>query len=144
MEFGELLKLFLLDLQNLFRSRIASNELTLPQILLISCIPDNGIDMTSLSNRLGVDNSTLTRVVDNLFKKGSVKREKNVHDKRITILKLTASGIKLQELIEKNIDHFGEHIYNSISIEDRDEVKEVLSNFHWTLSKILMKNEKFV
>lgn len=141
MEFGELLKLFLLDLQNLFRSRISSDGLTLPQLLLISCIPDNGIDMTSLSNRLGVDNSTLTRVVDNLHKKGWVEREKNINDKRITLLKLTTIGAEHQESIEEEIDRFGENIYHSISIEDRDEVKEVLSNFHWTLSKTLMRNE---
>ncbi len=144
MEFGELLKLFLLDLQNLFRSRIAFDGLTLPQILLISCIPDNGIDMTSLSNRLGVDNSTLTRVVDILYKKGWGKREKDQRDKRITLLKLTSTGIKHQEKIENEIDRFGDHIYNSISIEDRDEVKEILSTFHWTLSKVLMKNENIV
>ena len=68
MEFGELLKLFLLDLQRLFRSKIVDGELTLSQILLISCIPDESIDMTSLAQQIGVDNSTLTRLVDILIR----------------------------------------------------------------------------
>jgi hypothetical protein len=32
-------------------------------------------------------------------------------------------------------------VYESIAVEDRDEVKEILSSFHWTLSKMLMKHE---
>ena len=58
MEFGELLNQFLIDLQSLFRTHTKSLNLTLPQIMLLSSIPTDGIDMTSLSHRLGVDNST--------------------------------------------------------------------------------------
>ena len=69
MEIGELLKQFLIDLQALFRTRTKNLNLTLPQIMLISSIPTDGIDMTSLSQRIGVDNSTLTRLIGVLAKK---------------------------------------------------------------------------
>jgi DNA-binding MarR family transcriptional regulator len=141
MEFGELLKLFLLDLQRLFRSKIVEGQLTLSQILLISCIPDDGIDMTSLAQQLGVDNSTLTRLVDVLIRRDWVKKSKDNFDKRITLLGLTQKGEDIQEKIEERIDLFGDTVYETIPIEDRDEVKEILSSFHWTLSKMLMKNE---
>ena len=54
MEFGELLKQFLIDLQCLFRTKLRHLNLTLPQIILISSIPSNGIDMTSLSKKIGI------------------------------------------------------------------------------------------
>ncbi len=141
MEFGELLKQFLLDLQRLFRSKLTDEDLTLPQILLISCIPDNGIDMTSLAQRLGVDNSTLTRVVDVILKRGWVFKTKDERDKRITLLHLSDKGEAIQDIIENKLDHLGIQVHNAIPIEDRDEVKEILSAFHWSLSKMLLKNE---
>lgn len=141
MEFGELLKLFLLDLQRLFRSRIVKGDLTLPQILLISSIPDDGIDMTSMSQQLGVDNSTLTRLVDVLIKRKWVEKTKDKYDRRITLLTLTDEGQDTQDTIEERIDHYGDIVYEAIPLEDREEVKEILSSFHWTLSKILLKHE---
>ena len=141
MEFGELLKLFLLDLQRLFRSKIVDGEITLSQILLISCIPDESIDMTSLAQQIGVDNSTLTRLVDILIRRDWVFKTKNTIDKRITLLGLTQKGEEIQNKIEDRIDYYGDMVYESIAVEDRDEVKEILSSFHWTLSKMLMKHE---
>ena len=76
MEFGELLNQFLIDLQSLFRTQTKSLNLTLPQIMLLSSIPTDGIDMTSLSHRLGVDNSTLTRLIDVLVKNRYVQKIK--------------------------------------------------------------------
>jgi len=141
MEFGELLKLFLLDLQRLFRSKIVDGELTLSQILLISCIPDESIDMTSLAQQIGVDNSTLTRLVVILIRRDWVFKTKDTIDKRITLLGLTQKGEEIQNKIEDRIDYYGDMVYESIAVEDRDEVKEILSSFHWTLSKMLMKHE---
>jgi len=141
MEFGEVLKQFLLDLQRLFRSNIDDGEITLPQILLVSSVPFDGIDMTSLAQQLGVDNSTLTRLVDILVRRNWIEKSKGRHDKRITILKLTPKGQEVQEKVEERIDLLGDTVYESIPMEDRDEVKEILSTFHWTLSKILLKQE---
>ena len=70
MEFGELLKAFFLDLQSLFRFQVSNPDLTLPQILLLSTISDEGTDMSSLSKQMGVDNSTMTRLIDVLIRNG--------------------------------------------------------------------------
>lgn len=141
MEFGEALKQFLLDLQRLFRLNIVDDEITLSQILLISSVPFDGIDMTSMSQQLGVDNSTLTRLADILVRRDWIEKSKGRHDKRITLLKLTKKGQEIQEKVEERIDLLGDTVYASIPLEDRDEVKEILSTFHWTLSKILLKQE---
>jgi|TARA_B100001971_G_scaffold129373_1_gene119388 DNA-binding MarR family transcriptional regulator len=141
MEFGEVLKQFLLDLQRLFRSNIVDGKITLSQILLISSVPFDGIDMTSLAQQLGVDNSTLTRLVDILVRRDWIEKSKGRHDKRITLLKLTPKGQEIQEKVEERIDLLGDTVYDSIPLEDRDEVKEILSTFHWTLSKLLLKQE---
>jgi DNA-binding MarR family transcriptional regulator len=135
MEFGELLKQFLIDLQSLFRTSTKKLNVTLPQITLISSIPVDGINMSALSHRIGVDNSTLTRLIDILIRKNIVKKIKNPKDSRSYIILLTKNGEILQFRIEQMIDQFGSKLYKKIPIEDQDEVKEVLSSLHWLISK---------
>ena len=141
MEFGELLKALLLDLQSLFRFQVSYPDLTLPQILLLSTISDEGVDMSSLSKQMGVDNSTMTRLIDVLIRNGWAIKYKNKKDGRVVMVEITKKGEVLQEEIDKNIDKFGYEIYNSISQEDREEVMEILTEFHWVLSKNLLRSK---
>ena len=141
MEFGELLKALLLDLQSLFRFQVSNPDLTLPQILLLSTISDEGVDMSSLSKQMGVDNSTMTRLIDVLIRNGWAIKYKNKKDGRVVMVEITNKGEVLQEEIDKNIDKFGYEIYNSISQEDREEVMEILTEFHWVLSKNLLRSK---
>ena len=135
MEFGELLKQFLIDLQSLFRTSTKKLNVTLPQIILITSIPIDGIDMSTLSYRIGVDNSTLTRLIDILMRNKVVRKIKNPKDGRSYIILLTNIGEKLQFKIDQQIDQFGSKLYSRIPIEDQDEVKETLSSLHWLISK---------
>lgn len=135
MEFGELLKQFLIDLQSLFRTSTKKLNVTLPQITLISSIPIDGINMSTLSHRIGVDNSTLTRLIDILIRNKIVKKIINPNDSRSFIILLTKNGEKLQNKIEQEIDRFGSKLYSKIPMEDQDEIKEVLSTLHWLISK---------
>ena len=139
MEFGELLKAFLLDLQSLFRFQVSNPDLTLPQILLLSTISDEGTDMSSLSNQMGVDNSTMTRLIDVLIRNGWVKKYRDKKDGRVVMVTITKEGEALQSEIDKKIDQFGNDIYNSIPTEDREEMMEILTSFHWVLSKNLLR-----
>ena len=135
MEFGELLKQFLIDLQSLFRTSTKKLNVTLSQITLISSIPIDGITMSTLSHRIGVDNSTLTRLIDVLIRNKIVRKIKNPKDSRSFIILLTKNGEELQFKIEQEIDRFGSKLYSNIPIEDQDEIKEVLSTLHWLISK---------
>ena len=135
MEFGELLKQFLIDLQCLFRTQLKHLNLTLPQIMLISSIPIDGIDMTSLSKKLGIDNSTLTRLIRILLENGIVKKTSNPIDKRSIIVSLSQKGESLQLKIEKEMDLFISVLYKNIPMENREELNESLSAFHWSVSK---------
>ena len=100
MEFGELLKAFLLDLQSLFRYRVSNPGLTLPQILLLSAISSEGTDMSSLSKQMGVDNSTMTRLIDILIRNGWVEKYKEENDKLVGLV--YSLGRALEEKQEKH------------------------------------------
>ena len=138
MEFGELLKQFLIDLQSLFRTQFKKLNLTLSQIILISSIPIDGIDMTTLSIKIGVDNSTLTRLIDILMKKGIVQKNRSSQDRRSYIISVTKKGELLQSKIEDEIDSFVSKLFRNTRLEDQEELKKSLSSFHWIVSKYFL------
>ena len=138
MEFGELLKQFLIDLQSLFRTQFKKLDLTLSQIILISSIPIDGIDMTTLSIKIGVDNSTLTRLIDILMKKGIVQKNRSSQDKRSYFISVTKKGELLQSKIEDEIDSFVSKLFRNTRLEDQEELKKSLSSFHWIVSKYFL------
>ena len=135
MECGELIKQYLLSLLTVFRKKIRGKKYTLPQILILAIIPDKGMDMTSLSEKIGVDNSTATRLIDGMVRLNLVIKRKSHLDKRITIVLLTEKGEQTSEEIENKLDIIGEEIFNQIPMEHQDDIKEALLSFHWTLLK---------
>ena len=141
MDFGELLKVFLLDLQSIFRYRVSSPDLTLPQILLLSSIPSEGTDMSSLSKQMGVDNSTMTRLIGVLIRNDWVEKYKGENDKRVVFVKITLKGEAIRNEIDKKINDFGIEIINAIAPEDRNEIREMLTSLHWVLSKQLLRTK---
>ena len=141
MDFGELLKVFLLDLQSIFRYRVSSPNLTLPQILLLSSISSEGTDMSSLSKQMGVDNSTMTRLIGVLIRNNWVEKYKGENDKRVVFVKITIKGEAIRNEIDKKINDFGIEIINAIAPEDRNEIREMLTSLHWVLSKQLLRTK---
>ena len=141
MEFGELLKAFLLDLQSLFRYRVSNPGLTLPQILLLSSISSEGTDMSSLSKQMGVDNSTMTRLIDILIRNGWVEKYKEENDKRVVFVKITVEGEKIRQEIDNKINDFGIEILKTIDPEDRNDIRETLTSLHWIISKKLLRTK---
>ena len=81
MRYGEFISSFLIDLQRLFRSDISIKDMTYSQVLAIISIPSDGIEMSELAIKLGLDNSTITRLIVRLEKKGLVVREQSKKDK---------------------------------------------------------------
>ena len=77
MELAELFSQLLIDLQSVFRKNNKHLSLSLSQVVVLSSIPVDGITMSNLSHRIGVDNSTLTRLIGILEHKGLVERRKN-------------------------------------------------------------------
>ena len=139
MHYGELISSFLIDLQRLFRLNISIKDLTYSQTLAMISIPDDGIEMSELAWKLGLDNSTVTRQVIRLEKKNWVERKQSQRDQRAIEVFLTDKGTLIQHDIEKEIDNIGEKIKSDIEKDQKEVFLESLSSFQWTLRKIFLK-----
>ena len=139
MHYGELISSFLIDLQRLFRLNISIKDLTYSQTLAIISIPDDGIEMSELAWTLGLDNSTVTRLVIRLEKKNWVERKQSQRDQRAIEVFLTDKGALIQHDIEKEIDNIGEKIKSEVEEDQKESLLQALSSFQWTLRKIFLK-----
>ena len=144
MNYSELLSSFLIDLQSLYRKNVSINGASFPQILALSIIPDDGIEMSALSKKIGIDNSTATRLVMGLEKKGWVNRRSANYDKRVIQVALTQDGDEIQTQLEQQFDSIGAAIEREVDPLDRNEMIEYVSSLHWILSKLILKNDKIV
>jgi len=144
MNYGELLSIFLIDLQSIFRKNVVVKGATFQQLIALSVIPDDGIEMSPLARKIGIDNSTATRLVIGLEKKGWTIRETPLHDKRVIQVFLTEQGDKVQSQLVKQFEKIGAVIEKEVNPLDRHETIEYVSSLHWILLKIILNNDKIV
>ena len=136
---GELFTSFLIDLQRIFRTKIVPKELSYSQVLAILLIPDDGVEMSELAWVMGLENSTVTRLIERLETNGFVKREKSKVDKRSIIVFLKNKGLIIQKNIEKKSDLIGQEIFLNDTPSQKETVLENLSLFQWALKKTFLK-----
>jgi DNA-binding MarR family transcriptional regulator len=87
---------------------------------------NNGISLNSLAETLGLDNSTMSRTVNNLVVKRLAKREPDPGDRRYIRIALTPKGRKLFTDIETGMENFFEHAFENIPEDKRSLVFEGL------------------
>ena len=140
MNYGELLFSLLVSLQAVFKKKINIKDVSFPQILAISIIEPQGIDMSTISERMGIDNSTTTRLIIGLEKKGWVKRIRSEVDSRIVNVFFTQKGEAFQKEIEDQIDKLGSLFERGLDSNQKTELNDQLSSIHWLISKLELEN----
>lgn len=90
---GYLLKTGYAQLAERVDAALASLDLTARQLALLSVIARNdSLSQIALSDRLGVDRTTIVAMLDELEDAGLVERSRDERDRRRNMLTLTASG----------------------------------------------------
>ena len=85
------------------------------------------ISLVELSKLIDLDNSTMSRTVNNLVNNGLAERELDPNDRRYVTIKLTPDGFKAFNEIEENMEFYFEKIFLAIPAEKRDQVLESLN-----------------
>ena len=136
MSYGEILSSFLIDLQSIFRKRVKVKNASFQQIIALAIIPSKGIEMTPLAKKIGIDNSTATRLIKRLEDNGWVNRVVSPNDKRVVEVRLTNAGCKMQIEIENQCEKIGKIIEQSVNRIDRQAVHDSIQSLHWVLIKM--------
>ena len=116
--------------------RIASSRLNLTasQAFHLLSIPFDGISMSNLAHKLGLDTSTLTRNVQVLARMGLVDRKPDNYDKRVIRLVLTNEGSKLLKSLEELLEDKNREVLEKIDLDDQENLLTVLEKLSWALN----------
>ena len=139
MQYGELISNLFFNLKALYQKNLKLSNATFQQLLAISLIENDVVEMSVFSNKLGIDNSTSTRLIDGLEKKNWVKRKKSEFDSRIIKAYLTPKGQEISKIIEGQLNKIGFLIESEIDASLRGEIIEAGIALNWVISKQLIK-----
>ena len=140
MEYGELLHSILISLQSVFKKHLGLTNVSFQKIIALSIIPPDGIEMSSLSKKLGIDNSTATRLISGMEKIGWLRRKVASHDKRVIKVFLTKKGNNIQIALEKKIETIGNQVEKHIDPLKKQDSIEQISSLNWILLKLSLNN----
>ena len=89
-----------------------------------------------IERKIGIDNSTATRLIKRLEDNEWVNRVVSSDDRRVTKVMLTVVGSNVQIEIEKQCEEIGEMIEKLVNPIDRQAVHDRIQSLHWVLIKM--------
>ncbi len=100
---------------------------------LLSIDPEKGTPSTSLGPKMGMEATSLSRILKSMEEKGLIIRKKNPLDGRSVLLHLTDFGKEMREYSKGVVLTFDEAVKDTISEEDlktfinvADSIKELI------------------
>lgn len=92
---------------------------------LLSIDREEGTPSTYISNRMGMEATSLTRTLKTLEEKGLIRKKKNPDDGRGVLIYLTELGKEKRELSKATVLKFNETVKKNISEEKLNHFMEV-------------------
>ena len=103
---------------------------------------ENGTPSTSLGPSMGMEATSLSRILKNMEERGFIYREKNPDDGRGVLIKLTELGVEKREISKSRVHQFNKIIRENLSKEKIDHFFEVTDTINRLINqKIIFKNQ---
>ena len=123
----------------LIRNAASQLNLTASQAFHLLSIPHDGIPISKLAHKLGLDTSTLTRNIQKLENMELIKRNHDSYDKRVQRAVLTEKGENMVELLEKSLLEMNHSIMEQIDLDSQENITDILEKIVWAMDCIREK-----
>ena len=134
MNFTDLVVDLAIETNATVRNVASKLNLTTSQAYHLLLIPFDGISMSVLAKKLGLDASTLTRNIHNLEKQGLITRQNNNKDKRIQLIFLTKNGVKTVHSMENDLEEQNFNILELIDLDTQESLYTSLEKLSWAFA----------
>ena len=115
-----------LSVQKMYNEEASNYGITMATgFTLLSVDPINGTPSTSLGPKMGMEATSLSRILKTLESMNLIERLPNPNDGRGVIIHLTKQGLKNREEVKQNVLKFNSMIRNEISEEKLKNFFEV-------------------
>jgi len=109
---------------------------------LLSIDPDKGTPSTALGPKMGMEPTSLSRLIKKMEEKGLIYREKNPNDGRGVLIKLTDFGIEKRETSKQSVLQFNDMVKDNVADSKLQHFFEVTETIQELVSKKLIFNTK--
>lgn len=122
-----------------FAEKLAGQDISVPQWVVLRTLYDNNnATLNEAADFVGVDKSTLSRMIERLVQRGFVNRSQGT-DRRSVGLSLTSVARKLVPQLAKLADRNDEEFFKSLSPKQREvflgTIKQLLEANGWSIAK---------
>ena len=135
MNFSEQLQDISTHLNSIIRLVSSEHNISFSQAQFLMNIPVDGISISEISNKLGVDISTMSRNINKLELLNYVKKKQNSSDKRIIHVVLTNSGHDMSDSLFMKFDHILSEAFSKIPLETQANLDSLLESLQWVILK---------
>lgn len=112
--------------------------------VLLNIDVENGTSSTALGPLMGMEPTSLSRILKNIEEKGAISRERNPEDGRGVIIKLTDYGKKMREISKESVIKFNETVRANISEEKINHFFEVTETINNLINKRVIFKESIL
>ena len=98
--------------------------------VLLNIDKEKGTPSTALGPLMGMEPTSLSRILKNMEDKGAISREKNPEDGRSVIIRLTAYGKEMRKVSKGHVIQFNETVFKNVTEKDLEgffKVTEVIN-----------------
>jgi DNA-binding MarR family transcriptional regulator len=117
------------------RSVAHQHQLSLTQAEILLSLPLDGLPVSTLAHRLGLDTSTVSRVIKNMEVEGWIRRAPALDDRRITQVTLTASGNGLYQQLNESLDVEVNNLLVDVTAEQQEILGQHLEELTWKMMR---------
>ena len=139
MNLSELLADLTTHYNALIRNAASQLNLTASQAFHLLSIPNDGIPMSQLAHKLGLDTSTLTRNIQKLEKMELIRRCQGPYDKRVQKAVLTEKGEEMIELLDESLQKINNTFMEQIDLDSQENITDILEKIVWAMDCIREK-----
>lgn len=93
---------------------------------IIEYLGDGAINQKTLSEHMGVMESSISSVIKTMIKNGLIYKEQSKTDGRNFILKITEKGKEIGEKMKASADEFDKKFYANLTSDERATLKNIL------------------
>lgn len=110
--------------------------------VLLNIDSEKGTPSTALGPSMGMEPTSLSRILKSMEEKGAIYREKNPDDGRGVLIKLTPFGIEKRKISKQHVIQFNETIKNHLSEEKIAHFFEVTETINNLINNKIIFNNK--
>ncbi|RPD99587.1 MarR family transcriptional regulator [Aureibaculum marinum] len=103
--------------------------------VLLNIDYENGTPSTSLGPQMGMEPTSLSRILKTMEEKGAIYREKNPEDGRSVLIKLTDYGKEMRKISRASVIAFNERVRGELSEEQINHFFEVTEKINQLIAE---------